>query len=178
MKRSSKIGLILAGIFLLTAGLLLFSGARGPKPTPEMRIAEALSDAEEGARRRRVSDVMEVVSKDFRAGSLNRDRLRLLLMRSLNQGRGVRYDVQVTKPRIFPSPKGRANERLVVSRFSVFFTDSGDSIWGTDSVTLVMREETRRKWLFFQEPHWRIVSIANLPPIPGGDDSGGGLFSL
>jgi hypothetical protein len=97
-------------------------------------------------------------------------------MRAMQSGRGVNYDVHVNEPRVLPSPKGDPNERLVVTRFAVFYGGSGDDIWNADLVTLVMRKEYRRKWLFLEEPRWRVVSVANLPPFPGsdGEDSGGG----
>lgn len=177
MRRSSWVGLGAALVFLFAAAGWFFFLRGGTPPTPEMLITESLSDAERAARKRNLSGVMEIVSQDFSAAGMNRDRLRLLLLRALNQSRGVSYNVQVTKPRIFPGPQGDNNKRLVISRLSVFYNDSGETIWGSNEpLVFVMREETRRKWLFLKEPRWRIVGVANLPPIPGSDDSGGGGF--
>ena len=177
MRRSSWVGLGVA-LVLLLAGAGWFLLREGTPPTPEQLITESLNDAEQAARKRNLSGVMEIVSRDFRAGGgLNRDRLRILLLRALNQSRGVDYGVQVAAPRIFPSPQGEKDKRLVVSRLSVFYNESGETIWGSNEpMVFVMREETRRKLLFLKEPRWRIVGVANLPPIPGGDDSSGGAM--
>src|SRR5687768_13560598 len=111
MRRSSWIGLGAALVFLLAAaGWFVLRG--GEKPTPEQLITDSLNDAERAARKRNLSGVMEIVSNDFRAAGMNRDRLRLLLLRALNQSRGVSYDVQVTHPRIFPGPQGDESKRL------------------------------------------------------------------
>ncbi len=176
MRRSSWIGLGTALVFLLAAGgWFLLRG--GTPPTPEMLITESLNDAEQAARKRNLSGMMEIVSNDFRAAGMKRDHIRLRLLQVLRQSRGVSYDVQVTKPRIFPSPEGDTKKRLVISRLSVFYNDSGETIWGSNEpLVFVMREETRRKYLFLKEPRWRIVGVANMPPILGGDDSGGGSF--
>ncbi len=177
----TKIGII--ACVLLVAGLFLVFGAHGPAATPDQEIRQSLKNAEDAARSHSPNGVMEAVSDDFKAGPLNKKRLNLLLMRAMNQGRGVNYDAKVTEPQILPSPLGRENERLVITRFAVFYTDSGANIWGgNDPVTLVMRRETQRKFLVFKEPRWRIVSVANLPTLPGSDsdDSGGlgGLYGL
>ena len=155
---------------MLALGLTL--GLRGPRtpPSPETLIQQSLNDAEEAAKRRDARGVMDVVSDSFRAGPLTRKTLNLQLLRAFQSGRGVNYDVQVNRPQILPSPNGRADERLVVSRFAVFYAASGDDIWSTEPVTLVMRQEWRRKWLLFREPRWRVVSVANLPPLPGSDE--------
>jgi hypothetical protein len=92
----------------------------------------------------------------------------LLLTRSRNNARGVNYDVHINAPRILPAQKN--DERVVMSRCSVFNSVGGDSYWDTGGITMVMRKETRTKWLFFQEPQWRIVAVPNLPMLPGQDE--------
>jgi len=169
MKRSSKIALLVALLFV-GAGVLWIMAASGSPKTPEELITKSLSDAETGAKRRHPAEVMEVISNTFQAGMWNKDRLRLVLVRSMQQGRGVDYDVRVNLPRILPSPAGKPNERIVISRLSAFYTGTGEYIWGSGPLTLVMRKESRRKWLFFSEPRWRIVSVANVPPVPGEVD--------
>lgn len=175
MRRSSLVTLVIALIFLAVGGFWML-GSRGAPPPPETLIARSLQDAEDGARRRSVSQVMDVISEDFNSGGLNRDRLRLLVARSVRQGRGVNYDAHVNAPRILPSPKGDPDQRLVITKMSVFYTGTGEDIWKSEAMTLVMRKESRRRWLVFEEPYWRIVSVANLPPLPGISGDEGSLF--
>jgi len=165
MKPSSWVGLALAAVLLIVGIVAYFLPSASPE-TSETLIRQSLRDAESAAKARRVADVMEVISDDFQAGLWNKARLRLTLVRSLRNGRGVEYDVHVNEPRILPSPKGNLGERLVITRFSAFYSGSGEDIWGSDLLTLVMRQETRRRYLFFTRPRWRIVSVVNAPPVP------------
>lgn len=176
MKTSSKIMLALA-VLLVVAGGFLFA-VQGEKPTPDALIRQSLSEAENAARRGSAGGVMDSVSDDFKSGPWDKTKLRLLLARSLKAGKGTDYNVRVNAPRIMPSPKGKPDERLVTTQFSAFYSDNGENIFGTGPVVMVMRQETERKWLFFREPKWRIVSIVNAPPILGSDpnDAGGGLL--
>ena len=163
MKRSSWIGLAIA-LLLLIAGGVLFVAIPREARSPEELIRASLRDAEAAAKARHVSGVMETVSESFQAGMWNKARLRLTLMRSMRDGRGVDYDVRVNEPHILPSPKGDPDERLVITRLSAFYSDSGENLWGSGPLTLVMRKESRRRYLFFPEPYWRIVSIVGVPP--------------
>lgn len=165
MKRSSKVALGIAVLSILL-GVFFWIGASAPNPTPEEAIAQTLSDAENAARRGQVSGVMDAVSDDFQAGPWNKARLRLILSRSLSQGRGTDYDVRINAPRILPSPKNREDERVVISRMAAFYSGTGEDIWGSGPLTLVMRKESRPRLLLFSEPRWRIVSVANIPPLP------------
>jgi hypothetical protein len=170
VKRSSKIALFVA-LLLVGVGVFWILGTAGPRKTPDELIRESLADAETAAKRRSPAGVMEVVSDSFQSGVWNKDRLRLMLARSIQQGRGIDYDVRINAPRILPSPNGNPDERIVISRLSAFYTGTGEDIWGSGPLTLVMRKETRRKWIFFSEPRWRIVSVANVPPLPGDADT-------
>jgi hypothetical protein len=172
MKRSSKIALFVA-LLLVSVGIFWIAGTIGPRKTPDELIQESLADAETAAKHRNPAGTMEVISAKFQSGMWNKDRLRLVLARSMQQGRGVDYDVRVNAPRIFPSPTGNPDERIVISRLSAFYTGTGEDIWGSGPLTLVMRKEAQRKWLFFSEPRWRIVSVANVPPLPGDADASG-----
>ena len=148
----------------ITAGGIWLA-APHPAASPELQIAEALQDASDAAKRGSVDGVMEVVSDDFKSGVLTKQRLRLLLMRSQQSARGVNYDVKVTPPRILPAGE-KPDERVVMSRLAVFDAVGGDTYWGADGLTFVMRKEKRRRFLFFTEPRWRVISVANLPPFP------------
>jgi hypothetical protein len=171
MKTTSKIVLGLAALLLFVGGFLLWRIQSAPKLTPEQRIVESIRAAEDAARRHSVGGVMDFVSDNFRSGQINKQRLRLLLNRSFQNGRGVNYDVRVSTPRILPSPKGDPKERLVFTRASVFFAETGEDIWGKSPITLVMREEEQTRWFFLHEPRWRVVAVGelSLPGIDGGD---------
>jgi hypothetical protein len=168
MKRSSWIILPLA-LLSVVAGVVLVGAMNRPVPAPEVLIAQSLEDAERAAARGSISGIMESISDTFQSGGMNKTRLRLLLTRTQNNTHGTDYDVHVNAPKILPARADKPDERVVMSRFSVFAPSDGTSYWGTDGVTLVMHKEWRTKWLFVSEPCWRIVSIANLPPIMGED---------
>ena len=177
MKTSSKITLAVAALLLFAGGFFWIMN-RGPEPTPDALITQTLKDAEEAARHGSVGGVMDGVSDDFKSGAWDKTRLRLLLARTLRNGRGTDYDVHVNIPRIMASPKGNADERLVTTQFAAFYSDNNENIFGSGPVVLVMRKETERKWLFFRAPKWRIVSVVNMALVPGADapdDGGGGL---
>jgi hypothetical protein len=166
MKRSSWIILPLA-LLSIVGGVVLVGAINQTEPAPEILIAQSLEEAERAGARGNVSGVMESISEDFQSGGMNKTRLRLLLTRSQNNARGVDYDVHVNAPKILPARADKPDERVVMSKFSVFSPSDGSSYWGTDGVTLVMRKESKTKWLLLQEPRWRIISVANLPPFPG-----------
>jgi hypothetical protein len=174
MARSSRFGLLAVAVLLLL-GARLYLGSRPAVTNPDDLIRASLDDAAAAARHGDVGGIMDSVSDDFHAAGWNKARLRLLLNRTITQGRGTDYDVHVNLPTIRPSPVGRSNERLVITRFAAFYTGSGEDIYkSNDAVMLVMRAETRRRYLVFSEPRWRIVSILNPPALPGGggDDLG------
>jgi hypothetical protein len=167
MRLSSKFGLIGATLLILI-GTLLYLG-RVPDVPAEELIRQSLRDAETGARNHSTHQIMEVISDDFRAGMWDKRRLYLQVLHSLRDARGTDYDTHLAAPRILPSPKGDSNQRLVLTRLSIFESGSSDDIWGSGDLTLVMRKESRPRLLFFREPYWRIVSVANLPPaLEGG----------
>ncbi len=172
MAKSTRIGLILA-VLLLVIGGVLYLG-RPEVKTPDQLITESLADAGTAAQRGDVGGVMDAFSDHFHAGDWNKPRLRLLLSRTLSAGRGTPYDVHINVPKILPSPTGKSDEREVITRFSAFYPGGEDIYKSNDAVELIMRAETRRRYLLFREPHWRIVSIINLPSLPGsnGDDLG------
>ena len=178
MKTSSKITLVVAALLLFAGGFVWIIN-RGATPTPDALIRQSLQEAEDAARNGSVGGVMASVSDDFKSGAWDKTRLRLLLAQTLRNGRGTDYNVRVNAPRIMPSPKGNQNERLVTTQFAAFYSDNNENIFGSGPVVLVMREENQRKWLFFREPKWRIVSVVNMALVPGadteGDGSGGGL---
>jgi hypothetical protein len=165
MRTASKVGLV-GALLLIVIGLALLL-RQPPESSPEILITQSLRDAEDGARNRSARQIMEVISDDFHAGLWNKRRLYLQVVRSLRDGRGTDFDAHVTQPRIMPSPMGKPEERLVFSRLSVFDVGSGEDIWGTGPIAMIMRKESRPRFLFFREPYWRVVSIPNLPPLFG-----------
>jgi hypothetical protein len=171
MKTSSKLVLGIAALLLLIAVVMMAAHNTGPPLTPEQEIVVSLHDAQQAAEHRNLDGVMELISDDFHGGSWTKPRLQLYLSREMNNSRGMSYDVHVNAPRILPAPNGDPNERMVVTQASVFWADTGEDIWGTNPVTLVMRRETRRHWIFFTQPEWRVVGVGELS-LPGADDFG------
>ena len=167
MSKVSKIVVALCTLLLLVAGI--WSLAPRPPATPELQIAESLQEAADAAQARKVSQLMDLISDDFKTGGMTKSLLHLQLARAHNSGRGVKYDVRVMPPKILPSADGDPNQRVVFTSASVL-GDGDETLWGGNQLTLVMRKETRRRNLLFTEPHWRVISIANLPPLPGEGD--------
>lgn len=152
-------------LLLVGGGFLMIP--RVESKTPEVQITESLQNAEEAARRGSVDGVMDYVSDDFKAGPLDKTRLRLMLMRAQKSGRGVNYDVKVNVPRFLPLDASRPDHRTVISKFAAFDLGSGETYWGTEPLMVVMRKEERRKWGVFKEPVWRVLSCPALPSMPG-----------
>lgn len=167
MSKVSKIVAALCVLLLLVAGI--WSLAPRPAATPDLQIAASLQEAADAAQAGKVSVLMNLISDDFKSGMMNKSRMQLLLARARNGGRGVKYDVKVMPPKILPSADGDPNQRVVFTSASVL-GDGDETLWGGNQLTLVMRKETRRHNLLFIEPHWRVISIANLPPLPGEGD--------
>lgn len=164
MSKLSKVVVALCVLLLVGAGL--WSLAPRPAATPELQIAESLQEAADAAQAGQVSAMMDLISEDFKSGMLNKARMRLLLNNAKQTGRGVKYDVKVTPPTILESPTKDPKQRTVFTSASVM-GDGSETLWGGSQLTLVMRQESRRRNLFFSEPHWRVISIANMPPLPG-----------
>ena len=164
MSKVSKIVTALCVLLLLAAGI--WALAPRPAETPELQIAESLQEAADAAQAGKISSMMELFSEDFKSGMLNKSRLRLLLMQAKNTGRGTPYDVKIAPPKILESADKNPNKRVVFTAASVL-GDGNETLWGGNQLTLVMQKETRRHNLLFTTPHWRVTSIANLPPLPG-----------
>ena len=162
MSPTSKIVVALCLLLLLGAGI--WSLAPHTAETPEQQIAESLQEVADAGRAGNVPRLMDVISNDFKSGTLNKARLQVLLLRARNSGQGVAYDVRVTPPKILPDSKGRSDRRLVFAAASVL-GDGNETLWGGSQLTLVMCQETQRHNLIFRVPRWRILSIANLPPL-------------
>jgi hypothetical protein len=154
---------------LLVVGVGVLLAPRSESKTPEAQITEALQSAEEAARQGSVEGVMDIISDDFKAGPLDKARLRLSLFRAQRSARGVKYDVKVNVPRFLPLDAARPDHRTVMSKFAAFDQLSGETYWGTEPLMVVMRKEERRRWLVFKEPAWRIVSCPALPSLPGNE---------
>ena len=162
MSRTSKI--IVALCLLLFLGGGIWSLAPRPVGPPEQQIADSLQEAADAARAGNIPKLMDSVSNDFKSGLLNKPRLQALLLRASRSGQGVAYDVRVTPPKILADPSGAPNRRLVFTSAAVL-GDGNETLWGGNQLTLIMRQETQRHNLLFTVPRWRILSIANLPPL-------------
>jgi hypothetical protein len=185
MKPSSKITLAVAGALLAVAALLVVVNTR-PRPDRDTLIKSALSEVEQAAKARSVGGVMQFVSSDYKdASNLNKDRLALMLARSYRMARGQRYNVHVNVLKIVPDAQDPKNAALVFATVAVLDPASGQELYGNSGqpLTLQMRREPGRRYLLFPEDHWRIVSVVNMPPLPGlmddeGGRGGGGLGAL
>jgi hypothetical protein len=164
MSKVSKIVVALCLLLLVAAGI--WSLAPRPAATPELQIAESLQEAADAAQAGRVSAMMDLISDDFKSGMLNKARMRLLLNNAKSSGRGMQYDVKVTPPKVLESADKDPKQRIVFTSASVL-GDGSETLWGGNQLTLVMRQENRRRNVLFTEPHWRVISIANMPPLPG-----------
>jgi type II secretory pathway pseudopilin PulG len=164
MKRSSQITLI-ASAALVAAGGVALAIPRDAELTEEEAITQTLQRAEDAARRGSTEGVMACISDDFKAGVLDKTRLRLMLMRAQKNARGVRYDVSVNAPRFLPKDPAQPDQRTVISKFAAF--GESESFWSTEPVMLVMRKEEERSWIFFKHPIWRVRACPALPALPG-----------
>jgi hypothetical protein len=79
--------------------------------------------------------------------------------------------VRVLKPNVLPV-QNKPKERIVITRLTAFYTDTGDNIFGSGNMTLVMREETERRYFLFSQPRWRIVSVVGGADAAFGERNG------
>ena len=164
----AKRRLFLAGFALLfVAGILTFYFILRPKPTPETRIAEAFERTQAAAQRGDIADTLAIVSKDFRAGSLTKKQLGLLLFRARQEARGTDWRIEIAPPRVLPTADNIPDQRLVITRVVARDRNTGDPFWSTGdaSITLVMREEPARLWGIFPSSEWRVISAPSLPGL-------------
>ncbi|MBC7808404.1 MAG: hypothetical protein H7145_19900 [Akkermansiaceae bacterium] len=136
-----------------------------PRPTVEQRITEAFQKARIAAQKGDIAGTVAVVSNDFRAGSLDKKRLRLLLFRTRQQAVDTDWQVEITPPRILPGPDNVPDKRLVLTRIVAREASSGNALWSTgdNSITLLMREEPTRLWGIFPSTTWRVLAAPSLP---------------
>ncbi len=186
MKPTSKIALVVASVLLTVAALLVIVNTR-PRPDRDTLIKSSLAEVEQAAKARSVGGVMQYVSSDYKdASNLNKDRLTLILARSYRMARGTRYNVHVNVLKVVPDAHDPKNAALIFAAVSVLDPASGQELYGSGGqpLTLQMRREPGRRYLVLPEDHWRIVSVVNMPPLPGllddenGSGGGGGLGAL
>ena len=160
----SRQGLI-AFAFLFVLGVVIIYITTLPKPTPEEQIREVLLRTQAAAKQGDISGATDILSEEFQAGGLTRKRVRLLLMEENRNHTGAGYDLQFIDPQILPTPDNAPDKRLVMMRISVSSADGGNPLWssGGTPLTLLMQKETRRVYLFFPVPTWRITAAPGLP---------------
>lgn len=156
-------------LILVLGSAALYFTAR-PQPSVDKQIAAAFEKAQVAAQRGDIAGATEIVSADFHAGSLTKQRLKLLLFRARAQERGTDWRVEITQPLVYPTDDSAPDKRLVITRVSAKDA-SGETLWstGTAPVTLLMREEKTRVFWVFPGTAWRVVSAPGLPVDTGGD---------
>ena len=160
--------LVLFALLAVVGALLLYWAVR-PKPTPEERITTAFQETQVAAQRGDIAAATEIVSGSFHAGTINKQRLKLLLFRARQNERGSDWRIEITAPQIFPAPDRSLDKRLVVTRVRASDAASGETLWSTGNapVTLLMREEKIRVFGVFPSTAWRIVAAPGLPVDTG-----------
>lgn len=136
-----------------------------PRPTAEERIAEAFRQTQVAAQKGDIAGTVAIVSDDFRAGSLNKKRLRLLLFQARRQSVDSDWRVEITPPRILAGADNAPDKRLVLTRIVAREASTGNPLWssGDNSITLLMREEPTRLWGIFPSTTWRVIGAPSLP---------------
>lgn len=136
-----------------------------PKPTVEERIAEAFKQTQIAAQKGDIAGTVAIISKDFRSGSLDKKKIRLLLFQARRQSANSDWRVEITPPRVLPATGSAPNQRLVLTRIVAREASSGNPLWSTgdNSITLLMREEPIRLWGIFPSTTWRVISAPSLP---------------
>lgn len=136
-----------------------------PRPTVEQRIAEAFRETQVAAQKGDIKGTVAIVSDDFRAGSLNKKRLRLLLFQARRQSVDTDWQVEITPPRVLPGAADAPDKRLVLTSIVAREASTGNPLWssGDNSITLLMREEPTRLWGIFPSTTWRVIGAPSLP---------------
>ncbi len=154
--------LLFFALLFLIGGLSLWLLTR-PKPTAAERIAAAFESARVAARKGDIAGTVAIVSRDFRAGSLDKKQLRLVLFRARQETRDTEWHLEVSPPQVLPGPDNAPDKRFVVTRV-VARDASGGVLWSTGdaAITLLMREEPTRVWGIFPSSEWRVVAAPSL----------------
>ena len=154
----------MAFALLFVAGTTATYFSTRPRPSVDEQITRAFQSAKVAAQKGDISGAVAVVSNRFKAGGVNKKRLRLLLFRARQEARGTDWVIDVAPPRVLPANPATPAERLVVTRI-VARTGAGETLWSTgDSpVTLLMREEPGKTWGIFPRNDWRVVAAPGLP---------------
>jgi len=160
---------IAVSVVLILAGLVWQVWPRETRPV-DQQVTDTLDELADAARRGRVDEIMAHISSDFRAGSIDRQRLRLLLLRSRHNARVGDYDVKLNRPTLLPIDPAKPDQRMVLGKLAVFDTFGGETLWGADSMVFVLRREPDRKWGVFPTQRWRVLGVPNLPPLPIGSE--------
>lgn len=160
---------VAVSVALILAGFLWQVWPRENRPV-DRQVTDTLDELADAARRGRVDEIMGYISSDFRAGSIDRGRLRLLLLRSRRNARVGDYDVKLNRPTLLPVDPAKPDQRMVLGKLAVFETFGGETLWGADSMVFVLRREPDRKWGVFPTRRWRVLGVPNLPPLPIGGD--------
>lgn len=159
-----RLMLVLFALLFAVGGTGIYLALR-PKPTVEERIVAGFAEAKIAAQKGDISGAVAIVSPRFKAGEVDKKRLRLLLFQARREYGKTDWIVDITPPRILPPTADKPNERLVLTRV-VARASTGEPLWSTGSgtITLLMREETVKTWGIFPHQEWRIVAA---PSIPG-----------
>jgi ketosteroid isomerase-like protein len=160
-----RIGIAVA-LAVLAAGLY-FVVRSGPPLSDTQQIQAVLTEGERAVEEKDMSALMGLVSREFKMGELNRDRLRLLV------GQGFREypSIYVNLSDVSIQPRGDTASVSATVSIDAQGKEAGERAGNTLPMTFRLKREPGHRFLVIPTQTWRVVSAT-------GFDVGAGLFDF
>lgn len=151
---------LLAAAAILAVALVLYLIATAPQPSPQDQITANIETARAGVERRSASQVLTVVSADYKDAAIaNTDQLHVLLIRTFRNSGPLAVSsagntITVT-----------GDTARSVTHVTVKAADGGTTYFD-GNIVLDWKREPSKRLLVFPSSTWRVVS-AEYPNMPG-----------
>jgi ketosteroid isomerase-like protein len=146
-----------AGIAALILGVLaagLYFALRGGPPlSDEQQIRAVLAEGEKAVEAKDMSALMGLVSKDFKMGELNRDRLRF----AVGQGFRDYSSIYVTLSDVSIRTQGDSATVTATVGLDAQGKERGDRASNTLPMTFQLKKEPGHRFLILPAENWRVV---------------------
>lgn len=143
-------------VLLLCVG---YFAAHGDQGTDEAQILSMIERTRQAVQDKNLSDAMSHVSADYRDGmGINYDRLRMVGVEAFRSASEI--NLKVYSPKV----KLHGENADVDTQVSITVGGPGGiNLYPARAVTLKLRKEPTRRFMFFHVQEWKIISTDGLP---------------